>query len=1050
MADVAARRRAWAGAAFALLALAGPGPAGAAIPPVQSALAAGQFAAARAAADSALAARERRARHRPLAAAAFADSLGNAFFAAGAPEALEAAAACFERALALRERALGPRALPVAKSAGTLAVIHDYLGRFEDALRLERRALAIHADSLPTADPRIAAGHRQVSSLLFYLGRYDQAAEAIERALAAQDLGGAPDPTARVDALTVRGEIARVRDRYPEAEDSFRRALAIADSAAGVDPLTHAALVNNFAGLYKDLARYDEAEPLLERSLRMRRALENRDPDALATAELNRAEVLRLQGRLAEAAPGYAAALDLSRQARGAEHVDRIPILAQAAVLETALGRFARAESLFAEAEALARRSLGAGHPVLAQTLHDRADLLAARGDRAAADSVAALALDLRERVLGADHPDAAVTRVLRARVLAGHDDDAAARHLERALAVLERSPWYPEATLEALALEARAAERAGDRDGAIRRMRAATGRVDLLRASRGGGAATRAAFLGSQLALYDDLIAWQLEAGDVAGAFESRERARARALLDQIAGGGVDFRSGVPAAELAELDRATGSAERRLAQAQRRIEEARFSPGPEPAARWTEIARLEAARDSAAWDLQMARERVRDRSPLWRQLLSAEGQVASLAETQRDLVPRRGALLAYHVGARRSWVFVVPPAGRPPAVIELSVSAGDAARFGVATGPLTGAALERMVLGDPGSAEPAGRVGVAAELSGERRLDRARAPGAGAPDRREQRLHALWRTLAPEAVWRAARRAEEIVLLPDGALHLLPFEALVVRVRDKARPARYWLDEGPAIAYGASATSMLALERRPRGGARSGPFALSVCDPEFGPAAPVAAAAGTGTPSPGAWPALPATRAESERVVRALAPESVLVLAGRAATESRVRAALTEPRLLHFATHGFVTESRGDLLAGLALAPGTGAGSAAEDGLLQLYEIYDLTLRCDLAVLSACETHRGPRVAGEGVYALSRGFLAAGARRVVASLWPVSDDAAAALVGATFDGIAADLRRGREPRVCLRLRDARRLVKNEGRWSDPSFWSAFVMSGAR
>jgi CHAT domain-containing protein len=114
---------------------------------------------------------------------------------------------------------------------------------------------------------------------------------------------------------------------------------------------------------------------------------------------------------------------------------------------------------------------------------------------------------------------------------------------------------------------------------------------------------------------------------------------------------------------------------------------------------------------------------------------------------------------------------------------------------------------------------------------------------------------------------------------------------------------------------------------------------------------------------------------------------------------------------------------------------------------LLQLFEIYELKLDCDLAVLSACETHRGPRVAGEGVFALSRGFLAAGARRVVASLWSVQDDATAELIGTTFDGVAADLRR-RHDDTALRLRDAQRAVRSQARWADPFYWAAFVLTG--
>src|SRR5205814_1909947 len=134
--------------------------------------------------------------------------------------------------------------------------------------------------------------------------------------------------------------------------------------------------------------------------------------------------------------------------------------------------------------------------------------------------------------------------------------------------------------------------------------------------------------------------------------------------------------------------------------------------------------------------------------------------------------------------------------------------------------------------------------------------------------------------------------------------------------------------------------------------------------------------------------------------------------------------------RIVHLATHGFVTERRGDVLAGLVLAADTtGAEATDSDGLLQLFEIYGLKLDCDLAVLSACETARGPRVAGEGVFALSRGFLTAGASRVVASLWPVEDASTAKLMGTLFREVAGAERRKRDVDWALALRDAKRGV---------------------
>jgi CHAT domain-containing protein len=277
--------------------------------------------------------------------------------------------------------------------------------------------------------------------------------------------------------------------------------------------------------------------------------------------------------------------------------------------------------------------------------------------------------------------------------------------------------------------------------------------------------------------------------------------------------------------------------------------------------------------------------------------------------------------------------------------------------------------------------------------------------------------------------------------VIPDGALHLLPFEALVFEPRDANRGARFWLDDGPAVRYASSASSWLALEARRAARAGSGSItsALSVSDPHFDRHAD------------STWPALPGTRLESRALAQALAPAPVTVLEGDSATERAARLEMPRARLLHFATHGFVTSRRSDVLAGLAFAPpADSVASAEDDGLLQLYEIYALPLDAELAVLSACETARGARVAGEGVFTLSRGFLAAGAARAIASLWNVNDASTAALMSALFQGVPAAARAGGSPDWTRLLRDAKRAVRAQPQWSAPFHWAPFVLSGSR
>ena len=131
-------------------------------------------------------------------------------------------------------------------------------------------------------------------------------------------------------------------------------------------------------------------------------------------------------------------------------------------------------------------------------------------------------------------------------------------------------------------------------------------------------------------------------------------------------------------------------------------------------------------------------------------------------------------------------------------------------------------------------------------------------------------------------------------------------------------------------------------------------------------------------------------------------------------------------------------------------MTPPCGQTKAGEnDGFLQLYEIYETPLpECELAVLSACRSNVGQYVEGEGVFALSRGFLSAGARRVVASQRTVDDASTATLIGAFFRQVADAEEAGRRIDYALALRDARREVRGQERWSAPFYWAPFILTG--
>ena len=236
-------------------------------------------------------------------------------------------------------------------------------------------------------------------------------------------------------------------------------------------------------------------------------------------------------------------------------------------------------------------------------------------------------------------------------------------------------------------------------------------------------------------------------------------------------------------------------------------------------------------------------------------------------------------------------------------------------------------------------------------------RLDLARAPFSL---HTAARLHAaLVRPLA--SVLAGKRR---LIVVPDGPLHALPFEALVVSAdTDQATAPDYtgaeYLMDAYEVAYLPS-SSFLTQSDAKRAESLSGSRLLVV---SYG--------------APGA-----------EREAEALRVEwpagSTTLLAGTAATEHAAKAAMARYDVIHFAVHAQAS-ARDPLASHLRLAP-----DAVEDSYLHLDEIAAGKVGARLVVLSACETDAGPIYNGEGVMGLARAFLASGTRNVVGTLWPV------------------------------------------------------------
>ena len=185
--------------------------------------------------------------------------------------------------------------------------------------------------------------------------------------------------------------------------------------------------------------------------------------------------------------------------------------------------------------------------------------------------------------------------------------------------------------------------------------------------------------------------------------------------------------------------------------------------------------------------------------------------------------------------------------------------------------------------------------------------------------------------------------------------------------------------------------------------------------------------------------PRLMGSRQEAAAILQILGPKDVLLASDFAATRDRfLKEDIGSYRILHIATHGIIDIQHPEM-SGLILSLISKEGRT-KDGYVRLGDIYHLKLSADLVILSACDSALGRDLDSEGIIGLPRGFLYAGARSVIASLWKVDDQATATLMA----GLYRRMHQGETPGAALR--GAQLEMVRQG--SKPADWAAFVLQG--
>jgi len=292
------------------------------------------------------------------------------------------------------------------------------------------------------------------------------------------------------------------------------------------------------------------------------------------------------------------------------------------------------------------------------------------------------------------------------------------------------------------------------------------------------------------------------------------------------------------------------------------------------------------------------------------------------------------------------------------------------------------------------------------------------------------------------------------LVIIPDGVLWELPFQALQVKEN------RYLIEDA-AISYAPSLTVLREMQKVRlgvgawgRGGNKNTPSRPT-------PPTPPPTLLAFGNPSLGKGTVervhlvhrgenlnpLPEAEKEVKDLRQLYGATRCKVYVGADAREERVKSEGGNYRILHFATHGFVND-RSPMYSQVVLAqvpssspPLSPAREGSEDGLLEAWEILNLDLQADLVVLSACETARGRVSAGEGVIGLTWGLFVAGCPTTVVSQWKVAD-------ASTRQLMVEFHRQLRAQSKVEALRQAQLKLMKDGKHNHPFYWAAFVLVG--
>jgi CHAT domain-containing protein/Tfp pilus assembly protein PilF len=968
----------------------------------------------------------------------------------------------------------GTDAAARSRLLAALGGCYDRLNDFAAAERWLKEAQQV--DAAAGNEMWVAADLSRIGNLHYFRGDLSAAQDYYQQSLAIRERL-APDSLAMASSLNDMGNIADDRGELELCRSYHLRALAIRERLAP-DSLALAGSFNNLGIVLMELGEFQEAEKYYQRGLQIKERLLPGSPEVantlnnLGNVTMHRGDLkgsqdyhsraLAIRSRLVpdslDVAASFSNLADIAWRRGDLEtardyNTRALAIrerLAPNSILLTHslshLGLIAAQEEDFPLAVKYQTRSLQIQEQLAPNSMTVASDLINlgeiefARNDLQAAKEYQRRALKIQEQVA----PDAIeVSYSLSALgkiALAQRDFRSAHEYQTRALAIRERLAPDSLEIAETLSELGEVAFAEGLLPEAQSLFTRSVAVVESQR-SQIPSAEARAFLVARHLEPYAALVRTQVALNDLPAAFATSERAHARSLLDLLKEAHTDIRQGINAS-LLQQERSMQQMLNDKANQQIQLL-SRKHTDEEVASSRREIDEINSRYNQVSAE-------IRSSSPRYAAL--TQPQPLSLKEIQQQVLDPDTVLLEYSVGDGASYLFLVTrnsiKSYELPKRTELEVAARQVYESLVArnqhksseTPEQRNARIARADAEYPRAASRLSQMLLSpavAEIGGKRLLVVAdgallQIPFSALPDPKG--------SLEPLIV------AHEVISLPSASVFVVQRSETSRRKPSRRRLALF---ADPVFEQDDPRVKEIAFKQEPVGKPPATASKTLVADSSTGfrsadtPEATERAAGEAGILD-GRLKIrrLPFSRTEADAIM-SFAPRgsSFRALGFDASRNVLASADLGEYRIVHFATHALVNNDHPEL-SGIVLSLVNRRGEKI-DGFLRLNEIYNLNLPADLVVLSACQTALGKEIKGEGLIGLTRGFMYAGAARVVASLWKVDDEATADLMGRFYEKM---LKQGQPSAAALR--HAQVEMSRQHRWRNPYFWAGFSMNG--